>query len=134
MSAFAACDRSESKSPSSNLPLAFPSQIPTPLQLRKNLGRTRAFRDRQPPIDLPGGVYVAFVVFVNLGELAGAVVGVDLGAVEIFFRGGDAERFREGVEAHVLAAPFALFLHGVVDRRVTKAGAAGLLSGISFAR
>ena len=41
-------------------------------------GLTRALVKRQPPIDLPGGVHVAFAVFVNLGELAGAVVGIDL--------------------------------------------------------
>ena len=71
---------------------------------------------------MPRRVHVAFAVFVNLGELAGTVVGVDLGAVEIFFRGGDAEGFGEGVQAHVFAAPFATFLHRVEDRIVAKTG------------
>src|SRR3990172_11225815 len=85
-------------------------------------GLTRTLGKRQSPVDLPGGVDVALAVFVDLGELAGAVVGVDLGAVEVFFRRGDAEGFGERVEAYMLAAPFAPFLHGVVDRRVAKTG------------
>ena len=50
------------------------------------------FRKRQSFIDRAHGVDVAFAVFDDLGEFAGAVVGVDFGAVEIFFGGGNAER------------------------------------------
>jgi len=40
------------------------------------LALRRAFRKRQPPVNLPGRVHIAFAVFVNLGKLAGAVVGM----------------------------------------------------------
>ena len=40
------------------------------------LALRRALRKCQPSVDLPRGVHVAFAVFVNLGELAGAVVGM----------------------------------------------------------
>ncbi len=38
----------------------------------RTLALPRVLRERQPPVDLPGGVHVTLAVFVNLGELAGA--------------------------------------------------------------
>jgi hypothetical protein len=43
------------------------------------------FGKSQSLINLPYGIYVALAVFDDLSELAGAVVGVDFGTVEIFF-------------------------------------------------
>ena len=52
------------------------------------------FRKRQPLIDRAHRFDVAFAVLDDLREFAGAVVGVDFGAVEIFFRRRDAQCFR----------------------------------------
>ena len=56
-------------------------------------GTLALFRKRQPMVNLPHRINVAFAVLDDLGEFAGAVVGVDFGAVEVFFGGGDAEGF-----------------------------------------
>jgi len=56
-------------------------------------GKLALLRKRQPFVNLPDGIDISFAVFDNLGELAGAVVGVDFGAIEIFFWRGNAQRF-----------------------------------------
>ena len=97
-------------------------RLATSLSLWRAIESLCALRECQPPINLAHRIDVAFAVFDDLRQLPGAVVGVDLRAVEIFFWRGDAQRFRQRVEAHVFAAPFAPFLHGVEDRRVAKTG------------
>ena len=42
-------------------------------------------RKCQPLVNLPHRFYVAFAVFDDLGKFTGSVVGVDFGAVEVFF-------------------------------------------------
>jgi hypothetical protein len=52
------------------------------------------FRKCQPLVNRAHRFHIPFTVLNNLGEFAGAVVGVDFGAVEVLFGGRDAEGFR----------------------------------------
>lgn len=47
--------------------------------------------ERQPSVNLSHRVDVAFAVLVNVGELAVAVVRIDLRAVQAFLGGGDSQ-------------------------------------------
>src|ERR1041384_1121032 len=77
---------------------------------------------RQVAINFPRTIDVPLAVFNDFGELAGAVVRINFGSIEALFRGWNAKRFRQRVQADMLSTPFAPLLHGVVDRRVPKAG------------
>src|SRR5688572_7062224 len=80
------------------------------------------FREREPSIDLPYRIDVALTVIYDVGDFPGAVIRIDLRAVESFFRRRYAEGSGEQIEACVFAAPFAPLMHCVEDRRVAKTG------------
>src|SRR5688572_4464256 len=80
------------------------------------------FREREPSIDLPYRIDVVLTVIYDVGDFPGAVIRIDLRAVESFFRRRYAEGSGEQIEACVFAAPFAPLVHRVEDRRVAKTG------------
>src|SRR5687768_9482944 len=80
------------------------------------------FREREPSIDLPYRIDVALTVIYDVGDFPGAVIRIDLRAVESFFRRRYAEGSGEQIEAGVFAAPFAPLMHRVENRRVAKTG------------
>ena len=79
-----------------------------------------AFRKRQTAIDLTNRFDIAFAVLADVRQLSRAKIRIYLGAVEAFFGRWNSERASQKIQAHVVAPPFAPFMHCVVDRIVTE--------------